>query len=263
MKKSPPFDRYAYYRQAVQSPDVDCQFMSDAFKELRGKRPHSLREDFCGTFALCHEWVKRNKANRAYGIDLDVEPLQYGRENHLAKLRPEQQKRLSLIQGSVLTSSLPRVDMVVAMNFSYYIFKSRMMLKRYFKRALHGLRPDGLFFVDCFGGFETQEPNEEFCKCRGFTYYWDQTSYDPVTNCAQFHIHFKRQGEKRRERVFSYDWRLWTIPEIRETMLEAGFRRAHIYWEGTTRSGAGDGNFKRVEQGEDCAGWIAYVVGER
>ena len=47
-------------------------------------------------------------------------------------------------------------------------------------------------------------------------------------------------------------------------MLEAGFSRTHVYWEGTTRAGDGDGKFKRVEKSaEECEGWVAYVAGER
>lgn len=263
MKRSKHFDRYDYYRRAVQSPEADCQFISDAYKELRGKRPHDLREDFCGTFALCCEWARRNKHNTSLGIDLDREPLDYGRLQHLPKLRPEQRQRIRLVEGSVLTTSLQPVDVVVAFNFSYYLFKSRLMLKRYYKKAHASLRRDGLFILDAFGGSDTLEANQERSKIGSFYYYWDQTGFEPINNGAVFHIHFKRKGEKRREKVFSYDWRIWTLPEIRETLLEAGFRRTYVYWEGTTRSGKGDGKFKRTEKGEECNGWVAYLIGEK
>ncbi len=262
MKKIKPFDRYAYYMRAVQSPETDCEFFSDTYKELRGKRPRDLREDFCGTFAICCAWVKAGKSNRAFGIDLDAEPLDYGRKHYLSALRPEQQKRVKTALGSVLTSKAKPADVVIAFNFSFYLFKSRLMLRSYFKRARQGLRRDGLFIVDCFGGKDCQEANQEKSKIGGFEYFWDQESFDPVSNEALFHIHFKRKGEKRRERVFTYDWRMWTIPEIREVMQEAGFRRTHIYWEGTNRAGYGNGKFKRTEVGEECDGWVAYVVGE-
>ena len=41
-----------------------------------------MREDFCSAFALCCEWVRRNKDNRAYGIDLDIEPLDLRPRTH-------------------------------------------------------------------------------------------------------------------------------------------------------------------------------------
>lgn len=263
MKKPRPFDRYDYYKRSVQSPEADCQFISDTFKEIRGKRPHDLREDFCGTFAICCEWARRNKHNRALGVDLDIEPITYGKTHYLSELRADQQSRIKIVQGSVLISSLAPVDVTVAFNFSYYLFKSRMMLRRYFKKAHAGIRRDGLFIVDAFGGTDTQEANEEKSKIGGFTYYWHQESFDPITNGALFHIHFKRKGERKRHRVFTYDWRLWSIPEIRDIMLEAGFTRTHVYWEGTTRGGFGNGKFKRSEEGEECNGWVAYIVGEK
>lgn len=262
-KKLPPFDKYAYYIRSVQSPEMDCQFVSDTYNELRGGRPRILREDFCGTFGICCAWVRRHKLNKAIGIDLDPEPTEYGKKNYLSRLRKDQQERVKILLDSVLTVKTEQADVIAALNFSFYIFKSRLLLRRYFSRALKGLKPKGIFVVDAFGGTDSQHANTEFTHFRDFTYYWDQESYDPVTGEGMFHIHFKRKGEKKREKVFSYDWRMWTIPEIREIMQEAGFRRTHVYWEGTTRSGEGDGIFKRTQKGEECDGWVAYVVGER
>lgn len=261
--QKPAFDKYVYYNRAVQSPDVDCEFVYDCYKELRGTRPYILREDFCGGFAVCCEWVKRHKKNRAIGIDLDPEPIEYGKTHYLPKLKLEQQWRVEIEQGSVLTANTSKADIVLALNFSYYLFKSRLMLRQYFTKARKALKKDGLFIIDCFGGKDAQEANEESNKFKDFTYFWDQVHFDPMSNEALFHIHFKLKGEKkRRERVFTYDWRMWTIPELREVMMEAGFKRTHVYWEGTTKSGEGDGDFKRVDRGEECDGWIAYVVGE-
>jgi SAM-dependent methyltransferase len=260
--KKKEFDKYAYYKRAVQSPEIDAEFLYDTYKELRGKRPRVLREDFCGTFAICCEWVKNSRENKAIGIDLDTEPLEYGRTHYLPLLKPEQRKRVHTLQGSVLTAQPPKADIVTALNFSYYLFKSRLMLRQYFARALRGLKPKGLLIVDAFGGPSCHEAQAETTKVGGFEYIWDQTNYNPITHEALFHIHFKRKGEKKREKVFSYDWRMWTIPEIREAMLEAGFRRTHVYWEGTTRSGDGNGDFKRAENGEECDAWVVYIVGE-
>jgi len=261
-RKLPPFDRYKYYRQAVQSPDVDCEFITWVYKKLRRKRPFVLREDFCGAFAICCEWVKKGRDRRAIGVDLDPEPLEYGRNHYLPKLSAALQPRVELVRGSVLTAKTISSDVTIAFNFSYYIFKSRLLLRQYFTRARKGLGKNGLFIVDCFGGSACQEPNVEQHKIGKFTYYWDQQSFDPVTHDAQFYIHFKRQGEPKRERVFGYDWRMWTIPEIREVMMEAGFLKTRVFWEGTTRSGGGNGIFTETETGDSSESWIAYVIGE-
>ena len=258
------FDKYDIYTRAVQSPETDMEFLRDVYKELKGKAARSLREDFCGTFANSCEWVKQHKNNEAYGLDLDPEPIAYGMSHHFLKLSADQRSRLHIRQADVLKAKIPAVDLVSAFNFSFYTFKTRELLRAYFSQALKGLKKDGIFVVDCFGGSDSQLSNVERTKRKKFTYFWDQASFDPVTHFAKFYIHFHIRGErKKRRRVFRYDWRLWTIPELREMMLEAGFRKAHVYWEGTTRRGGGDGDFRRVEKGEECHGWIAYVVGEK
>ena len=44
-------------------------------------------------------------------------------------------------------------------------------------------------------------------------------------------------------------------------MMEVGFDKTVVYWEGTNRKGGGNGIFSAVEKGEACLSWIAYVVG--
>lgn len=257
------FDKYDYYHEAVQSADTDVLFLRKAYRELKGKEPKSFREDFCGTFALSCEWIKLGPKMESFGVDFDPEPLEYGRNHHLPKLKPDQQKRLHLLEGNVLKAKLPATDLAIAMNFSYYIFKSRENLKQYFANSLKGLKKDGLFLLDCFGGKQCQDQIEEVTNFGRFKYYWDQTGFDPVTNQALFYIHFKPKGQKKIERVFSYDWRMWTIPEIRELLHEVGFKKTHVFWEGTTRKGEGNGHFTRTEKGEPCESWIAYIAAEK
>lgn len=257
------FDKYALYKKAVQSPDTDVEFLRKVYRELRKKEPRTLREDFCGTFALSCEWVKLSRKFEAVGVDLDPEPIEYGRANYLSKLREDQQKRVRLIEGDVLKTGLAPADIAIAMNFSYFVFKTRELMRAYFANVYKSLRPNGLFVVDLFGGSLCHDENEEKTSHGSFTYFWDQEGFDPVTNRAQFHIHFKLKGEKKQERVFSYDWRMWTIPELREIMAEAGFKRTHVYWEGTTKAGTGDGVFTRTEKGEACQSWIAYIAAEK
>ena len=45
------------------------------------------------------------------------------------------------------------------------------------------------------------------------------------------HIHFEFTNGSRLKRAFTYEWRLWTLPEIRELLGEAGFSRSTVYWE--------------------------------
>lgn len=261
----PGFDKYKYYLRSVQSPENDVIFLRDVYKELKGKKPITLREDFCGTFAILCEWVKLSKSHLGIGIDLDREPTIYGRDRNWAKLDAFQQERVNVLNENVLSKGLPQADIVVAMNFSYFIFKTRATMKDYFSKSFASLNEGGLFVIDCFGGSACQQPNEEETVHKNFSYFWDQESFDPITNHALFHIHFKLKGEKRRrESVFRYDWRMWSIPELRDIMEEVGFRRTHVYWEGSTKDGDGNGEFTRMEAcNEDCEAWVAYIVGEK
>ncbi len=260
--KNSPFDKYAIYSRAVQSPKNDAKYFARIYEEIRKSPATVLREDFCGTGALCAEWVKLKKAHKAYGVDLDPEPLEYGRTHYIEKLNSEQKKRIHLDEKNVLAKDLPKADISVGLNFSYFLFKKREDLKAYFRNVHGALKPKGVAFFDVFGGSQCHDAIEDRTRHEGFTYYWEQMGFDPVTHEAQFHIHF-RVGGKKLERVFSYDWRLWTIPELRELLAEAGFSKVHVYWEGTAKDGSGNGVFKRVTEGEACLSWIAYLVAEK
>ena len=108
----------------------------------------TFREDFCGTFKLSCEWVKLNPHFESYGVDLDPEPIAYGKENYLPELLKDQQDRIKITEGNVLDAGLPRTDIIAACNFSYFIFKERETLKKYFANNLKALNDDGIFILD-------------------------------------------------------------------------------------------------------------------
>lgn len=262
--KAATADRYALYEDAVQDAPVEMEFVAETYAELRGREARVLREDFCGSAWAACEWVKRDPGNRAIGVDLDHDVLEWGRQRHLASLSPEQQDRVDLREGDVLATATEKADITVAMNFSYWIFKQREQLREYFSRVREGLADDGLFIMDCYGGYEAfQDEYKEKRDCDGFTYVWEQEYYDPVTGDYSCHISFRFKDGSRMERAFSYHWRLWTLPEIRELLIEAGFARATVYWQGEDEDGEGDGEFEPVEHGDADPAWICYIVAER
>lgn len=259
----PQIDKYDLYTLAVQSPETDVEFIKNVYQELRGHNAAVLREDFCGTFCLSTEWVKMRPQHRAWGVDIDPEPIEYGRSHYFNRLSQNAQKRLKIIEGDVLVGRLPAADVVAALNFSYFCFKKRSQLRIYFSNVFNSLNKKGLFVMDVFGGTQCTDAIEDKESIKGFTYFWDQENFDPVTNEALFHIHFKPKGQKKMENVFTYDWRMWSIPELRDILDEVGFKKTHVYWEGTNRKGEGDGKFYRTEQGEACLSWVAYIVAEK
>ena len=165
------FDKYKYYLDSVQSPDTDVEFLTRVYKEIRKKEARVLREDFCGTFTISCEWVKLNKKNKAIGVDLDPEPITYGKANYLSKLDDEQKSRVEVMLSNVLDPSLPEADIIDAQNFSYFLFKKRAELKSYMWNVHKTLKSDGIFVMDCFGGSQCMEPNEEETEHDGFSYF--------------------------------------------------------------------------------------------
>lgn len=51
-------DLHETYEAAVQTPDVECAFIQDTFRKMRGRSAQSFREDFCGTASIACEWVR-------------------------------------------------------------------------------------------------------------------------------------------------------------------------------------------------------------
>jgi hypothetical protein len=96
-----------------------------------------------------------------------------------------------------------------------------------------------------------------------FTYVWDQADFHPVTNHMVCHIHFKFPDGSKIKNAFTYEWRMWTLPEIRELLLEAGFSTARIYWEGEDEDGEGNGEFYETDKGEPDLAWVCYIVAEK
>ncbi len=258
------FDKYAYYREAVQSPERDVEFLDQAYKDLRNKPAQRLGEDFCGTFAISCEWIKAGAHRRAVGVDMDQEPLDYGQRVYGAELSKDEKSRLQLCRASVLDQDLPGgLDIVVAQNFSYFVLKERAQMRAYFASSLRRLKRDGIFVLDCFGGRDVMGAVEESTRHGNkFTYYWDQDFYDPINQEGKFWIHFRPFKGRKYEKVFEYDWRLWGMRELKDILLEVGFKRCLVYWEGTTPEGEGSGDFAACEATqEEVDSWVAYIVG--
>lgn len=260
-------DRHRLYELSVQSPETEVDFITRRFRRMQGRPARILREDFCGTASVCCEWVRRHRDNRAIGVDLDPEVLEWARTHNMGDLQPAQQARMSLIQNDVLKARTPQVDVVLAMNFSYWLFQDRATLKRYFRSVRRVLADDGVFFLDAFGGYDAFREMDEEREIREgkhkFTYIWDQARFNPIDNRMHCHIHFAFPDGSRIDKAFSYEWRLWTLPEIRDLLDEAGFRRTTVYWQGFDENGEADGRFKPATKADADAGWICYVTAEK
>ncbi len=270
-QRNPPLakiaDRHRLYELAVQDAEAEVAFVDRTFRRLRGRPAETLREDFCGTAAVCGEWVQTRRSRHAWGVDLNLEVLDWGRRNNLARLDPAQAQRVTLLHDDVLKVRTEPVDVLLAMNFSYWTFKDRATLRRYFHRARDALVGDGVLFLDAFGGYdafrELEEPREIDEAGWRFTYIWDQARFDPIGNHLICHIHFAFPDRSRIDAAFTYDWRLWTLPELRDLLEEAGFSTVTVYWQGFDRDGEPSGRFRAATKGEADAGWIVYITAQK
>lgn len=259
-------DRYELYQLAVQSPETDIEFLAKTYRRLRNRAPRHMREDFCGTGLLCSHWVRQGDEYTAEGFDLDPEPLEWGRAHNVDPLG-DAASRVKLNLADARDPSRKKPDVRIAQNFSYYIFQRRKELLDYFKRVRASLAPGGIFVMDLFGGDESISILEEERKLEeGFTYVWDQSVFFPGTHeyHCKIHFHFK-DGSKLRN-AFTYVWRFYSMPELKDLLDDAGFKHVDAYFEEADEDdedGDGNGEFVLDEKGEtsqDCAGWIAYLV---
>lgn len=256
-------DIHELYEESVQNVANEVEFLSKTFRAVTGRTGYLFREDFCGTASLACEWAKQGPEFSAIGVDIDPSVLDWGRKNRVGRLDTADQTRVSLIESNVLTVETPKVDLLAAFNFSYWIFEERATMLNYFRRCFDALKDDGVLFLDMFGGAESFEETREKTKHDGFTYIWDQAEFYPVTNHMQCYIHFKFPDGSKLKRAFSYAWRLWTAPEIRDLLMEAGFSNVTVYWEGEDEDGEGNGEFTPNDKGEADLAWIAYIVAEK
>lgn len=273
MKISPlSRDRHVLYELSVQSVDYDLDCFERIYRTLRGGRFRLLREDFCGTAAGACAWVARRRENLAWGVDLDARTLAWGRRHHVEPLG-EAGRRVVLVRGDVRTPRRPRVDVVAAMNFSFWVFKRRDVLRDYFRQVRRSLRPGGLFFANMFGGTESMDTMIESrripttqgpdgLRVPSFTYDWEQKRFDPISHDLLCYIHYRFRDGTGIRRAFTYDWRFWSLPEIREVMEEAGFASSEVYLEGwDEKHNRSDEIYRRRVSFENQLGWIALVVG--
>ena len=259
-------DKLWLYIWSVQCPEAEIDFVTDRFKKLTGRPLRRLREDFCGAAATSAYFVQQHKENVAIGVDLHKPTLSWGLKNLTKDFTPEQREQLILLNKNVLDAGpqAQGADAILAMNFSYWIFQERETMLRYFRSVKQSLKPDGVLFMDIHGGYETTKEQQEprWIKApdgRRFRYIWDQHKFNPVTSQTQCYIHFEFEKGPAMHKAFNYTWRVWTVREIRELLLEAGFKHATFYGENEDEKGKGNGIYTAKTSYDADASFIAYL----
>lgn len=232
---------FALYESCVQNPDL-------AVKLLRGihaASPRILAEDFCGTAALSRAWVRAIPNSRAFAADIDPAPLERAKANiakgRNAASRLSVAKRVRILRANVLTSvplAKLRADVLFVGNFSIGEIHDRATLVRYLARSRNRLLPGGVFVCDIYAGESafregTTQREHILSDATRVKYTWEQRSADPFTARVENALHFRvfkgTELVQDLRDAFVYHWRLWSIPELRDAMLEAGFDRVDVY----------------------------------
>ncbi len=246
-------DRHRLYELSVQHSESTIELIESIFASKNDRSPLSIREDFCGTSLLCADWVKSDPGRTALGVDNDRTTLDWGIEHNISPLRTDA-KRVELLQQDVRDETKSGFDTVAALNFSFSVCHKRADLIAYFKSARAALADDGFLLLDLHGGPDSQFQLEESKELNGFDYVWEQEMFDPINNRTVCHIHFRFHDGTRMNNAFTYDWRLWSIPELKEAMKEAGFESVEVWWDGE------DDTLSPVNSAENTEAWIAYMA---
>ena len=254
-------DKHLLYQWSVQSPEADLDFAIKLYRSRTKRTPYHFREDFCGTALMTANWIARGRKYTAEGFDVDPDPLSWGRKHNFDPLGADSERAV-LHQADVREPSLTPPDLRCAQNFSWFVFKTRRELLDYFTGAYRDLAPGGLFFLDIFGGPQSvEEMREETAVEQGFTYIWHQVEYWPITGDYVANIDFEFADGTELRNAFSYDWRMWSIPESIDVLHEAGFEKIDVYWEQIGEDEIhGNGIYRRSKRGQNWLSWVAYIV---
>ncbi|KVH90673.1 hypothetical protein Ccrd_007306 [Cynara cardunculus var. scolymus] len=277
--------KFSLYQQSVQSPKGDISYLQNT------------------------EWLRSDSRRTAVGLDLDVEALDWCMENNVNKVGADLSSRIFLYHGNVLQPleaklvksnlqnimhnvtleekgngsesiadsealPVPPRDIICAFNYSCCCLHSRQELISYFKHALHALsKKGGIFVMDLYGGTSSECELRMQRRFPNFTYTWEQAGFDIIQRKTRISLHFtlQKQQKKKLRHAFSYSWRLWSLPEIKDCLEEAGFRSVHFWIRQMPDSeniksmegfgAARDIKYEEVTSFQQQDSWNAYIVG--
>ena len=227
------FSRYDLYELTVQNPAALVPFL----RAVHGRDPRVLGEDFCGSGALSKAWVAAVSGGRAIAVDLDPDPLERIPRTRASAIKVLRKDVRRVSQGR-------KADLIFVGNFSIGELHDRRELIRYLRVArarLSSRGERGVFVCDTYGG-ETaftrggvtrMHPGPSDDPTVRIRYTWQQREADPLSGLVENALHYRveRAGTVVQELsdAFVYRWRLWSVPELRDAMREAGFKSIEVY----------------------------------
>ncbi len=235
-------DRFECYELCVQSPRHITAFL----RAVHGNRPLALREDFAGSAAVSRQWCleARRSGERAQAIAVDLDAEAVVRATHQVTTQGAGEEIRIVRADCVAATDRDAADVIFVGNFSIGYIHDRASLVQYLRASRERLgRGNGGFgggVLACdtyggasafkLGGLERRHPGR---RGEVIHYSWLHEKADPLTSMVENSISFRVEidGEVVQEwpRAFAYRWRLWSIAELREAMVEAGFVSTEVY----------------------------------
>lgn len=257
-------DKHLLYQYSVQNADLEVEFAEEQYRRRRGRSPKILREDFCGTALVAARWVQSHPQRQAIGLDLDGDTLDWGRRHNLKPLGRDRH-RVDLRQCDVRTVTEPKADVVLAFNFSYFLVHPLSELTRYFRSVRRSLAPDGVFLLDCYGGWDHQKVRKDRRTVESpggtFGFVWEHAEFNPIDSRERCHIHFEFKNGKRWKKAFSYDFRLYSLAEVNDALSTAGFSNIEVLWDFEEDEEL-ESDYRPATRAENCPCWIACIVAD-
>lgn len=261
-------DALECYELCVQSPRHVAAFLRAA----HGNEPDHLREEFCGTAAVSRRWA--GEGGRAVAIDFDEPTLARAAELAATSgVSPRIRFRHDDCIRPTQPTASDAADIIFVGNFSIGYIHTRTDLLEFLHRTRDILSRGlggfggGIFACDTYGGagafrlggIQRQHPGR---AGEVIHYTWVHEAADPATSMVRNSISFRvvKDGEVVQEwpRAFVYEWRLWSIVELREAMLEAGFTGVEVYKD--VNVAPGERPRPAVDSSDYGDDWIVMLV---
>jgi SAM-dependent methyltransferase len=219
-------EKHSLYQKSVQNPKREVEFYRKVYRLIFKSLPVYFREDFCGTALLSCEWVKNNVCNQALGIDIDKDTLEWGHENNINNLSSGSD-RIKLINQNVLQPFDPKqkFDIICSMNYSHFLLNKRSELVKYFSNVRRNINR-GLFIIDFYGGLHTYSEHRHNNQSDFYEFHNEQMNI--LDNVSNSHLRYKTK-EGKLETLFTYNFRVYSIIELREALEDSGFDNFKIY----------------------------------
>lgn len=212
--------------------------------------------------------VKQKFTNLVHGLDLNSN--NGTGSNSCKQMGLADSKCLANLTMS--EADFPARDIICAFNYSCCCLHSRKDLVLYFRHVCSVLSErGGIFVMDVYGGISSERKLRLQRKFPSFTYFWEQDEFDIISRQTRISLHFQGGKKQMLRYAFTYHWRLWSIPEIKDCLEEAGFKWVHVWMREMPNTQSG-GNAKEYNANRDVKyeesqhfnqgdAWNAYVVG--